>query len=209
MTALIFSSTPCLLIFLIKDEAKNYFDEKFSKLGMNVNLIHIQSLRFSNILSTILRSLNHHTFDDYDLEFSVSSGTPVLILGTCIAAAIVNASIIYTEGSSPIEISEIWPAKLVNITYKKRQILSFLEQYSDSINQKDISKETGICQSGISRHIRDLEIAGYVTRTRIARKKVVKISELGSIILHQKQIRKRRIWAPFSIETPTGIQTVS
>jgi len=183
--------------------------EKFSRLGMHVRLIHIQSMKFSNILSTILRALNRETFDDYDLEFSVSSGNPVMILATCIAAAIVNASILYTEGSNFVDISELWPAKLVNVTYKKRQILNFLEEYSDSINQKDISKETGICQSGISRHIRDLELAGYVTRTRIARKKVVQISELGSVILHQKQIRKRRIWASYSIETPAGLQTAS
>lgn len=181
---------------------------KFAILGMQIVPIHIESLKFSNILSSILRALDHQTLDYYDVEFSMSSGNPLMILATCVAAAIVNGSVIYTEGDSSIEISEVWPAELVNITYKKRQILNFLESYNDSINQKDISRETGICQSGVSRHIRDLELAGYVTRTRVSRKKVVKISELGSTILHHKQIRKRRIWDSYSIETPAGVQTV-
>lgn len=180
---------------------------KFSTLGMQIVPIHIESLNFSNILSSILRALDHQTLDYYNVEFSMSSGNPLMILATCVAAAIVNGSVIYTEGDRFIEISEVWPAELVNITYKKRQILNFLERYNGSINQKDISRETGICQSGISRHIRDLELAGYVTRTRVSRRKVVKISELGSTILHHKQIRKRRIWDSYSMETHAGVQT--
>lgn len=183
--------------------------EKFSTLGMQVTPIHIQSLKFSNILNSVLRALNRNSLDDYEVEFSVSSGNSVMILGVCIAAAIVNASILYSEENSLVDISELWPANLVNVTHKKRQILSFLESYNGSINQKDISRKTGICQSGISRHIRDLESAGYVIRSRVARKKVVKISELGSTILHHKQIRKRRIWGSYNIEAPVSIQTVS
>ncbi|TFH08622.1 MAG: ArsR family transcriptional regulator [Candidatus Thorarchaeota archaeon] len=200
-------------LFLVFSDVEHEFAlpliEKFSTLGMQVIPIHIQSLKFSNILSSILRALNHQTLDDYDVEFNVDSGNPVMILAACIAAAILGASVLCTEGNNVVEISELWPAKLVNITYKKRQILNFLENFNDSINQKDISGEIGICQSSISRHIRDLEIAGYVTRTRVAKKKVVKISELGSTILHHKQLRKRRIWASYSIEPPTGIQTAS
>ncbi|TFG28718.1 MarR family transcriptional regulator, partial [Candidatus Thorarchaeota archaeon] len=150
--------------------------EKFTTLGIQVRPIHIQSLKFSDILNSVLRALNHNSFDDYEVEFCVSSGNSVMILGVCIAAAIVNASILYTEEQSLVDISELWPANLVNVTHKKRQILSFLESYNGPINQKDISRETGICQSGISRHIRDLESAGYVTRSRADRKKVVTIS---------------------------------
>jgi len=189
-------------------ELAEFLIAKFSTLGMQIVSIHIESLRFSNILSSILRALDHQTVDYYDVEFSLSSGNPLMILATCVAAAIVNASVICTEGDSFVEMSEVWPAKLVNITYKKRQILNFLESYNGSINQRDISRETGICQSGVSRHLRDLELAGYVTRTRVSRKKVVKISELGSTILHHKQIRKRRIWDSYSMEAPAGVQTM-
>jgi DNA-binding MarR family transcriptional regulator len=189
-------------------ELAEFLIAKFSTLGMHILPIHIESMKFPNILSSILRTLDHQTLDYYDIEFSMSSGNPLMILAMSLAAAIVRASVIYTEGDSVVEISEVWPAELVNITYKKRMILNFLESYNGSINQRDISRETGICQSGVSRHIRDLDLAGYVTRTRVARKKVVKISELGSSILHLKQIRKRRIWDSYSIKTPAGVQTV-
>jgi len=185
------------------------FIEKFSSFGIQVTPVHIRSTKFSNILSTILKALNQQTLDDYDVEFSVSSGNSAIVLASCIAAAIVNASIFSTDANCSIEISEVWPSKLVNITHKKRQILSFLEKYNDSIHQKEISLETGIGQSSISRHIRDLESAGYVTRTRIDRRKVVKISDLGSTLLHHKQIRKRRIWDSYSFENPTSIHTAT
>lgn len=183
--------------------------EKFSSLGIQVTPIHIQNVTFTNILSTTLKSLNQQTLDKYEVEFSVSTGNTLMVLASCIAAAIVNASILSNDDNCSIQISELWPSKLVNITHKKRQILSFLESYNDSINQKEISKETGIGQSSISRHIHDLEMAGYVTRTRIDNMKVVKISELGTTILHQKQIRKRRIWDSYSFEHPESIQTFS
>jgi DNA-binding MarR family transcriptional regulator len=183
--------------------------EKFSSLGIQVTPIHIRSTKFTKILSTILKALNQQTLDDYDIEFSVSSGNSTIVLASCIAAAIVNASIFSSDTNYSIEMSEVWPSKLVNITHKKRQILSFLESCNDSIHQKEISLETGIGQSSISRHIRDLESAGYVTRTRVDRKKVVKISDLGATLLHHKQIRKRRIWDSYSFENPPSVHTAT
>ncbi|MFW9844762.1 MAG: MarR family transcriptional regulator [Candidatus Thorarchaeota archaeon] len=198
-----------LFLVVTDDELNQAYTlvEKFSSLGIQVSPIHIESTIFTKILSTILKVLDQRTLDDYEVEFGVSTGNTTIVIASCIAAAIVNASVFNFDNNYSIEISELWPSKLVNITHKKRQILSFLENYNDSINQKDISREIGIGQSSISRHIRDLEIAGYVTRTRIARKKVVKISELGSTILHHKQIRKRRIWDTYTFDKPLSIQT--
>jgi CRISPR locus-related DNA-binding protein len=182
--------------------------EKFSSLGIQVTPIHIYELTFSNTLSEILKALNQKTLNDFDIEFAVSNGKSTLILACCIAAAIVNVSVINTDSSCLDEIPELWPSKLVNLTHKKRQILSFLDNHNDSINQKKISQEIGIGQSCISRHLRDLESAGYVTRIRVARKKTVKISNLGSMILHHKQIRKRRIWDSYTYNKQVSIQTV-
>ena len=166
-------------------------------------------MRFSNILSSILKVLNKQKADDSSIEFSISSGNPIIILATCIVSAIVDTSISYTGDNGFFEISEIWPGMMINISHKKRLILSFLENYGSPINQKNIAKEMGINQSGISRHIHDLELAGYVKRTRVNKSKIVKISDLGSVILHQKEIRKRRIWAPHSVGTSESFQTVS
>ena len=200
------------LVFIFSDEKQKLASsliEKYSILGIQVIPIHIQSLNFTSVLSSILRVLNQHHLDECSVEFSISSGNPILIMATCVIAVIINSSILYVGENGRVESSEVWPSKLVNISYKKKQILDFLENYDGPINQKDIAGEIGISQSGISRHIYDLELAGYVTRTRVAKKKVIEISDLGSVIIHQKEIRKRRIWAPYMIENSGSVQPAS
>ncbi len=189
------------------EHAENIMN-KFSTLGIPIIPIRVASSDFANTLSSILKALDSQTLDKYQVEFSVTSGNTIMTLAASIAAAIVKASILCNEENDIIEISEIWPAELVNLTHKKREILSFLESYSSTVFQKDISKETGICQSSISRHVHDLELAGYVTRVRIARKKHVQITDLGSTILHHKQIRKRRIWGSSISQVAESIQTM-
>ena len=198
-----------LLVFTRNQlEHAEYIMDKFSKLGIQTIPVRVTPSDFANTLSSILRALDNQTLDKYQVEFSVASGNTIMTLATVVAAAIVKASVLCNEENDIFEISEIWPAELVNLTHKKREILSFLESYDSAIFQKDISKETGICQSSVSRHIRDLELAGYVTRVRIARKKHVQITVLGSTILHHKQIRKRRIWGSYVSQVAESVQTM-
>ncbi len=198
-----------LLVFTRNQlEHAEYIMNKFSTLGIPTIPIRVTPSDFANTLSSILRALDNQTLDKYQVEFSVISGSTNMTLAASVAAAIIKASILCNEENDIFEISEIWPAELVNLTHKKREILSFLESYNSSVYQKDISKETGICQSSVSRHVQDLELAGYVTRVRIARKKHVQITELGSTILHHKQIRKRRIWGSYATQVTESIQTM-
>ncbi|TFH05402.1 MAG: ArsR family transcriptional regulator [Candidatus Thorarchaeota archaeon] len=198
-----------LLVFTRNQlEDAEYIMNKFSTLGIQIIPIMVTPSDFTNTLSSILRALDNQTLDKYQVEFSVTSGNTILTIAASVAAAIVKASILCNEENDIFEISEIWPAQLVNLTHKKREILSFLERFSSAVYQKDISKETGISQSSVSRHIHDLELARYVTRVRIARKKHVQITELGSTILHHKQIRKRRIWGSYPSQVAECIQTM-
>jgi DNA-binding MarR family transcriptional regulator len=158
--------------------------------------------------SLLIEQLNHHKFDDCQIEFSITSEDCVIILAASVAAAITKASILCATEIEPLRISEVWPSELVNLTHKKREILDYLENSSCPVAQKEISRNTGIRQSGISRHLRDLELAGYIERDRVARIKQVQITELGSVILHHKQIRKRRVWDSFTNRASLGIQTV-
>ena len=199
-----------LLLVFTRNHLENaeYIMDKFSTLGIPIIPIRVTPSDFANTLSSILRALDNQTLDKYHVEFSVISGNTIMTLAASVAAAIVKASILCNEENDIFEISEIWPAELVNLTHKKREILSFLESYDSAVYQKDISKETGICQSSVSRHIHDLELAGYVTRVRIARKKHVQITELGSTILHHKQLRKRRIWGSYATQVAESVQTM-
>jgi DNA-binding MarR family transcriptional regulator len=182
--------------------------EKFSELGILVVAVAVEANCFNNVLSSILRSLNSRNLDDYQIEFSIASGHCVMTLAACVAAAIVKASVLCATGFESFQMSEIWPSELVNLTDKKRQILDYLEGFNHPVLQKEMSKDTDIRQSCLSRHLGDLERAGYISRSRIARYKHVKITELGSAILHHKQLRKRRVWDSHTSRTLEGIQVV-
>jgi DNA-binding MarR family transcriptional regulator len=182
--------------------------ERYKELGIIVEPVLVISTDFNNVLSLILSALDHRKFDDYQIEFSINSEHCIMTLAACVAAAIVKASVLCTTGNETVKISEVWPSELVNLTHKKREILEYLETYGCPITQIELSKETGIRQSGVSRYVRDLELAGYVSRDRNARVKQVQITELGVAILHHKQIRKRRLWSPYTSRASEGIQTV-
>ena len=182
--------------------------EKFSNLGILVKSICVKSNEFNNILSSILSALDDCRFDNFQIEFSIMSEHCIMTLAASVAAAIVKSSVLCATGTELLKISEVWPSELVNLTHKKSEILAYLENYGCPITQKEISKNTGIRQSGVSRHLRDLELAGYITRNRVARIKQVQITELGSAILHHKQIRKRRLWSSYTNRSSEGIQMV-
>jgi predicted transcriptional regulator len=198
-----------LLVFTDEqNEQAEYLMKRFSSLGIPIIPVCVIPSNFSNILSSILRAIDNQILDDYQVEFVVMPGNCMMTIAASVAAAIVNASILCPEINESIDINEIWPSELVNLTFKKREILSFLESYNHPVHQKNISLETGINQSGVSRHTRDLELAGYVVKSRIARKKNVQITELGLAVLHHKQIRKRRVWGSYIAQTSLGLQTV-
>jgi DNA-binding MarR family transcriptional regulator len=191
-----------------KRELANCLVEQFSNYGISVEAVSVVSNDFSNILSTILATLNQRKFDKYQIEFSITSGHCIMTLAGCVAAAIVRASVICASGIEIPLLSEVWPSELVNLTHKKNVILEYLESVDSPITQKEVSRNTGIRPSGVSRHLRNLELAGYVRRNRVARIKHVQITELGSAMLHHKQLRKRRIWCSLTHYTTEGIQTV-
>ncbi len=199
------------LIIVYSQEKKELADKAidyFSNFGIVVESVCVTSYDFYNVLSLILTALNNRKFDDHQIEFSITTENYIIILAACVAAAITKASILFATEADPLQISEVWPSELVNLTLKKREILDYLENSGIPVTQKEISRNTGIRQSGISRHLRDLELGGFVERDRIARKKQVQITELGSVILHHKQIRKRRVWDAFANRAVEGVQTV-
>jgi DNA-binding MarR family transcriptional regulator len=189
------------------DQAENLLS-RFVSLCLSVSPVPVVSDDFTNVLSSILKALDHHRLDDYDVEFSVSSCNNIMAIAVSVAAAITQSSILFINSINSRDISEIWPSELVNLTHKKQELLSYLDRQDCSIHQKTISEATGIMQSGISRHLHDLERAGYITRYRDSRNKQVRITELGSTVFHQKQIRKRRVWSSFVFRTPQSYETV-
>ena len=191
-----------------QDDDADSLINKFANLGITVSPVRVAPNDFTNILSSTLNALDSQKFDQYDIEFSISSENCTMTLAACICAMIVKAAILLVRDTEIFNISEVWPSEIVNLTHQKRVILRCLENYTKPVYQKEMAEETGIRQSGLSRHLRNLELAGYVTRSRIDRHKHVQITELGCAILHHKQIRKRRIWCSYAPQIPKRIQTV-
>jgi DNA-binding MarR family transcriptional regulator len=199
------------LIIVYPYETHEIADElitRFSNHGIPIKPVIVVPNDFSTTLSSILVALNQKEFDECQIEFSITSAHCILTLAACVAAAITKASVICATGTELIDITEVWPSELVNLSLKKREILDYLVRLSTPITQKEISQSTGIRPSGVSRHLRDLEQAGYIRRNRVARKKQVQITDLGSAILHHKQLRKRRIWCSHMYRTSEGVHMV-
>ncbi|MHA2068240.1 MAG: helix-turn-helix transcriptional regulator [Candidatus Thorarchaeota archaeon] len=168
--------------------------QKFESLGLIVISVPVAYSDFDNTLSSILKALDDRRLDDYHIEFNVTNSTGIMTVAACVAAAIVKATVICSRENELFEIDEVWPSDLVNLTHRKRAILEYLSTQSEPIYQTEITNNTGVQRSGVSRHLGDLEHAGYVVRTRKAKRKYVEITNLGATVLHHKQLRKRRVW---------------
>ncbi|NHI82784.1 MAG: ArsR family transcriptional regulator [Candidatus Thorarchaeota archaeon] len=182
--------------------------ERYTALGFPVTSVSVDPYNFYSILTAVLRSLDHHRIDEYQIEFNVALSKGLLAIAACVAAAITNATILCPTADDVFEITEIWPSELMNLHRRKRDILDFLAKQPVPTYQKDITKETGIQRSGVSRHLSDLEKAGYIARIRHSRRKYVKITDLGSAILHYKHLRKRRFWGHVAELAAQPLRTV-
>ncbi len=168
--------------------------ERFRRVHLNTTTVAVNPNDFYNTLSSILKELDSKQYDDHSIEFSVLSNNNVMTMAACVAAIILKASILSPTEASPTNILEVCPSSMTTLTHTKKRILEYVSSYMESVYQSDISKGTGITKSSVSRHLSDMERAGYVTRLNEGRKKYVRITDLGSVILHHKILRKRRVW---------------
>ncbi|NHI89168.1 MAG: ArsR family transcriptional regulator [Candidatus Thorarchaeota archaeon] len=191
-----------------QEDVVNQLIEKYSEFGIMTTPLKIVPDDFTNILATVLDSIDSRKLDHYDIEVSVSTNNCIVILAACMFAAIAKASMVCVQNDTAFNISEIWPSELVNLSSQKREILSYLDHCERPVHQKEVAEETEIRQSGLSRHLRSLELAGYVTRWRMSRCKHVSITNLGRAILHYKRLRKRRVWNSYTQPLTGKIQVV-
>jgi DNA-binding MarR family transcriptional regulator len=177
--------------------------EKYHSLGLSATRALIEHISFPNALSEILQTLNERRFDDHTIEFSITCNNTIMTLASCIAAILLRAPIFVPEKNS-LQPIKLQPSHFVTLTSTKRRILEFVDNYSTPVLQSDISRNTSITRSCVSRHLRDLEQANYVVRASRGRQKIVSLTELGQIVLHSKLLRQNRIWATdVSRETQT------
>ena len=186
-----------ILILVFSEDVNDEAYEFLAHLRlMNIDTIPltIRDDNFSAVLAALLGLLNTNRFDACQIEFNVALASKLMTLVASVAAVILKGTILYSIDEIPVDITEVCPADLCNLTKKKKDILCLLNQVKESVLQKKIGKELSIAPSGVSRYLSDLERAGYISRITVSRKKKVQITNLGSTVIHSKQIRKRRIW---------------
>ena len=172
------------------------FLEHLRLMNIDAMPLVIKEGDFSAALASLLNVLNTRRFDGCQIEFNVTCASRLMTLVASVAAVILKGTVLYTYEDEPVDITEVCPAELCNLTKKKKDVLSFLNHVRNSVPQKRIGKELGIAPSGVSRHLSDLEHAGYISRATVSRKKTVKITNLGAAVINSKQIRNRRVWNP-------------
>jgi DNA-binding MarR family transcriptional regulator len=164
-------------------------------MAIEVVPVPIEEGSFSAVLSAVLGALSSTLCDGSSVEFNITCASKIMTVVASVAAAILHGSVVCSGESSPVDLTEVWPLELTSLTRKKMEVLQFLAEQASPVYQRSIAKELNIPQSGISRYVKDMELAGYLSRETISRRKVVCISELGSAIMHSKRLRKKRIWA--------------
>ncbi len=186
-------------------EAHN-FVAHLQDMAIEVTPIPIGEHSFSAILSAVLASLNNTPGDECSVEFNITCASKIMTIVASVAAAIVHGTIVYSEEVNSVDMAEVWPTELTTLTRKKMEVLRCLSMHDNPVHQRTLAKELDIPQSGISRHVRDLELAGYLSRETVSRKKVICISDLGSAVMHSKHLRKRRIWTKRSKAKDDSLQ---
>ncbi len=176
-----------------KDEVKE-FVSRFSRAGIPTETVIIPPWDFQMILAKILETIVEN--EEYDeIEFNASCGTRVMTAASYVAAVHSDAMLlVISEDETTVlkEIIEIQPFSKITLTRPKRRILEQLVELGGTVySQKELGTRAELEASSISRHVRDLEQVGNITRKRMGRQKLISITPLGRIVLRTRQIRER------------------
>ncbi len=151
---------------------------------------------YHEVLSTILQIVSEH--ENYDIEYNISCGTRVMTAAAYLAALFTDSPVYFVQDPDKEEIGdiiEVQPVSVVLLTEPKKKILQRLEELGGSSNsQRDLGTRVELGASSISKHLNNLNAAGYITRCQQGRKTCVEITNLGRIVLNLKTYRKDTVW---------------
>ncbi|MHA1882668.1 MAG: winged helix-turn-helix domain-containing protein [Candidatus Thorarchaeota archaeon] len=176
------------------DGNRNQIIDRYSNLGFKTTFVDIDSNSFNDILSTLLNVVNHSRLDNYIIEFNVICNNPIMTVAASVAAIMIGAILITTDTTNISASITLRPNQLLHMSPNKRKIMEYLDEKSCPVLQAEISSETLVTRSCVSRHLKDLIHAGYVKRNRAGRNKVIWITSLGQVVVRHKLLRKRREW---------------
>jgi DNA-binding transcriptional ArsR family regulator len=185
------------LILVCPSSSRDEYNETleyYLNLGINTKLVDVDNFNFEKILSVFLSVVDDTRLDIFDIEFNIHCKNPAAILAACIASIMTESLLITSNDTNFSNLLSLKPSRLLNMSKNKRIVLEYLDMQYGPVPQMNISRDTSLNRSSVSRHLKDLKQAGYVKRNRIGKEKIAEITPLGQLVVHHKLMRKRKVW---------------
>jgi DNA-binding MarR family transcriptional regulator len=177
-----------------EEEMKEFVDQ-YRKRSIPVLSKKVEPWNYRDILAEILEVAAAHR--EFEIEYNISCGTRVMTAAAHQAALFTDSKIYFVLGDydEPLgEIVEVLPLSVTTLTHPKRAILEKIDGYGGKIDsQKQLGTRTSLKVSSISKHLREMEDAGYITRTRNGHRNKVEHTKLGKIMLKIKEYHKGKL----------------
>ncbi len=169
----------------------------FKSHGIPVESIQTDPWSFEKILADILEVVAR--YPDADVEFNGSCGTRVMTAAVYMAAILTKSTVLIVseekDGGPVGPLLTIEPGQTLQITRPKANILERLIEKGCFVESQSLLGSRKSLKSGsITKHLQDLERAGYVKRKKNGRKKSVTLTDLGRALYNVKKVRKQRVW---------------
>jgi len=182
------------------DENKEYLRGLEKRLGekqVPVISSKVQPWEYYEVLSEILEIVAKH--EDYNIEYNGSCGTRIMTSALYLAALFTDSPVYFVKDPGAElkgDIIKVQPVSVALLTEPKKLILQKLEECGGSVDtQRELGSRADLKASSISKHLNDLEDAGYIIRRDYGTKTRVEITNLGRIVFNLKTFRQGNIWS--------------
>ncbi len=182
------------------DENKEYLRGLEKRLGekqVPVISSKVQPWEYYEVLSEILEIVAEH--EDYNIEYNGSCGTRIMTSALYLAALFTDSPVYFVKDPGAElkgDIIKVQPVSVALLTEPKKLILQKLEECGGSVDtQRELGSRADLKASSISKHLNDLEDAGYIIRRDYGTKTRVEITNLGRIVFNLKTFRQGNIWS--------------
>lgn len=164
----------------------------FVERGLKAVSVKVEPWDYHCILARILEIAVDHL--NYEIEYNVSCGTRVMTAAAHQAALLTDSKVYFILGDYDEQLDKIvdvQPISVIVLTEPKRNILARIDALKGQVSsQKELGSRTRLKVSSVSKHLRELEDSGYITRERCGRATSVRLTGLGRVILKLKQYKK-------------------
>ncbi|MBS3793990.1 MAG: MarR family transcriptional regulator [Candidatus Thorarchaeota archaeon] len=153
-----------------------------------VELVSVEPWDYHDVLGNALDAAYRNRA--CELRFNPSLGTRVMTSALIMAAMFTNSPVylVKEEEGKPVDVVDVLPIRRTMLTQPKKNILNKLLSERDCVSsQRELGSRTSLAASTISGHVRDLEDAGYVNRSKGPEGNVICITDLGRIVLRVAQ----------------------